>query len=135
MKNLVQTAIDAGDFKMLVKAVQEAGLVDTLSDDGPFTIFAPTDEAFLKIPVETFQSILKDKEKLTEILTYHVVTEKIMSDKVINLKNAKTVNGKDIKIDATDGVKIDKANVIKTDIECSNGVIHVIDEVLMGEFI
>lgn len=131
MKNLVETAIEAGNFKTLVKAVQEAGLVDTLEGEGPFTVFAPTDEAFAKLPEGTIEDLLENKEKLTEILTYHVVPDKVMSDTVINLKNAKTANGKDISIDSTDGVKVDNANVVKTDIECSNGVIHVIDSVLL----
>ena len=131
MKNLVQTAIEAGNFKTLVKAVQEAGLVDTLSSDGPFTIFAPTDEAFSKLPAGTLENILQDKEMLTNILTYHVVPNKVMASDVINIKNADTVNGKQLSIDTSKGVKIDKANVIKTDIECTNGVIHVIDEVLI----
>jgi len=131
MNNIVETAIKAGNFKTLVKAVQEAGLVDTLSSDGPFTVFAPTDEAFAKIPKETLDKILQDKEKLTDILTYHVVAEKVMSNEVVNLNTTKTVNGKDIMIDTKKGVKINKASVIKTDIECSNGVIHVIDDVLI----
>ena len=131
MKNLVETAIEAGNFKTLVKAVQEAGLVDTLSKEGPFTVFAPTDEAFSKLPSGTLEKLLQDKEKLTEILTYHVVADKVMSNQVGQLKNAKTVNGKDISIETTELVKIDNAHVIKTDIECSNGVIHVIDEVLI----
>jgi uncharacterized surface protein with fasciclin (FAS1) repeats len=131
MKNLVETAIEAGDFKTLVKAVQEAGLVDTLSSEGPYTIFAPTDEAFSKLPEGTLDKLLQDKEKLTEILSYHVVAEKVMSDEVINLNTTKTVNGKDVMIDTTKGVKINEANVIKTDIKCSNGVIHVIDNVLI----
>jgi len=131
MNNIIETAIKAGNFKTLVKAVQEAGLVDTLSSDGPFTVFAPTDEAFAKIPKETLDEILQDKEKLTDILTYHVVAEKVMSNEVVNLNTTKTVNGKDIMIDTKKGVKINKASVIKTDIECSNGVIHVIDDVLI----
>jgi uncharacterized surface protein with fasciclin (FAS1) repeats len=131
MKNLVETAIEAGNFKTLVKAVQEAGLVDTLEGEGPFTVFAPTDEAFAKLPEGTIEDLLENKEKLTDILTYHVVPDKVMSDAVINLKNAKTANGKDISINSEEGVKVDNANVIKTDIECSNGVIHVIDSVLL----
>lgn len=131
MKNLVETAVEAGNFKTLVKAVQEAGLVDTLSDEGPFTVFAPTDEAFSKLPEGTIEDLLKDREKLTEILTYHVVPNKVMSEEVVKLRNAQTVNGKEITIDTKNGVKVDKATVIKPDIECSNGVIHVIDEVLV----
>lgn len=133
MKNLVETAIEAGDFKTLVKAVQEADLVDTLGSEGPFTVFAPTDEAFSKLPEGTIESLLNDKEKLTNILTYHVVSGKVMSNEVIKIKNAKTVNGKEVSIDSENGVKIDDATVIKPDIECSNGVIHVIDKVLLPE--
>jgi len=131
MKNLVETAIEAGNFKTLVKAVQEADLVETLQGDGPFTVFAPTDEAFAKLPAETLENIINDKEKLTEILTYHVVPDKVMSDKVVNLSNAPTANGKQLTINVSGGVKVDNANVVKTDIECSNGVIHVIDSVLI----
>jgi len=131
MKNLVETAIEAGNFKTLVKAVQEAGLVDTLSSEGPFTVFAPTDEAFAKLPAGTIESLLQDKEKLTEILTYHVVQNMVMANDVVNIKNAKTVNGKDLSIDSSDGVKINNSRVLKPDIECTNGVIHVIDEVLL----
>lgn len=131
MKNLVETAIEAGNFKTLVKAVQEAGLVGTLSGKGPFTVFAPTDEAFEKLPEGTIDNLLEDKEGLGKILTYHVVKGKVMSDEVVNLNKAETVNGQEVSIDTTDGVKIDNAKVITTDIECSNGVIHVIDTVLL----
>lgn len=133
MKNLVETAIEAGNFKTLIKAVQEAGLVDTLSSDGPFTIFAPTDDAFSKLPTGTIDNLLKDKEKLTNILTYHVVPDKVMANEVANLNYAKTVNGKEVQIDTSKGVKIDKANVVKSDIECTNGVIHIIDNVLLPD--
>ena len=133
MKNLVETAIEAGNFKTLVKAVREAGLLDTLSREGPFTIFAPTDEAFAKLPAGTIDNLIKDKEKLTNVLTYHVVPDKVMSTDVLNLDNAKTVNGKEITIDTSEGVKVDKANVVKTDIECTNGVIHIIDNVLLPD--
>jgi uncharacterized surface protein with fasciclin (FAS1) repeats len=131
LKNLVETAIEAGNFKTLVKAVQEAGLVGTLSGEGPFTVFAPTDEAFGKLPEGTIDNLLEDKEGLGKILTYHVVKGKVMSDQVVNLNKAETVNGQEVSIDTTDGVKIDNAKVITTDIECSNGVIHVIDTVLL----
>jgi len=133
MKNIVETAIKAGNFKTLVKAVQEAGLVDTLSSDGPFTVFAPTDEAFSKLPKDILENLLDDKEKLTNLLTYHVIDEKVMSDQVVNMNATKTVNGKDIIIDTTKGVKINNSSIIKTDIECSNGVIHVIDKVLIPD--
>ena len=131
MKNIVETAIEAGNFKTLVTAVQEANLVDTLSGTGPFTVFAPTDQAFAKLPPGTIEGLLKNKEKLTEILTYHVVPQKVMAQSVMHLKSAKTANGRDVKIDTAQGVKVNNANVIKTDIECSNGVIHVIDTVLI----
>jgi len=133
MKNVVDTAIEAGNFKTLVQAVQEAGLVDTLAGNGPFTIFAPTDEAFSKLPEGTIEELLQNKEKLTEILTYHVVADKVMADSVMNLSSAPTVNGKDVSINTIDGVKVNNAKVIKTDIECTNGVIHVIDSVLIPE--
>ena len=131
LKNIVETAIDAGNFKTLVKAVQEAGLVDTLSGEGPFTVFAPTDDAFSKLPKGMIEHLLEDKEQLTEILTYHVVADKVMSEAVVNLSKAKTANGKEVSINTEDGVKIDDAKVTQTDIECSNGVIHIIDAVLI----
>ena len=133
MKNLVETAIITGNFKTLIKAVQEAGLTDILRTEGPYTIFAPTDEAFSKLPVGTIERLLQDKEKLTNILTYHVVPNKVMAKDVNGLKKTDTVNGKQIKIDTTNGVKIGNARIIKTDIECTNGVIHVIDGVLLPD--
>ena len=131
MKNIVETAMAAGSFKTLVTAVQAAGLVETLSGPGPFTVFAPTDEAFAKIPKETLDAVLADKEKLTAILTYHVVSGKVMASDVVNIKEATTLQGGKLSVDTSNGVKISGANVIKTDIETSNGVIHVIDSVLM----
>lgn len=136
MKNIVETAIEAGSFKTLVKAVQAAGLVDTLSSKGPLTVFAPTDDAFAKLPAGTVEGLLKDQKKLTSILTYHVVPGKVMSSDVVKLKSAKTVQGQEIKIDAVKwhlhrNVKVNGANVVKTDIECTNGVIHVIDKVIL----
>lgn len=131
MQNIVETAIAAGSFKTLVTAVQVAGLVDTLSGAGPFTVFAPTDEAFAKIPKETLDAVLADKAKLTAILTYHVVAGKVMASDVMGLTSAKTVQGGEVKIDTSDGVMVNDAKVVQADIECSNGVIHVIDSVLM----
>ena len=131
MQNIVETAVAAGSFKTLVTAVQAAGLVDTLSGAGPFTVFAPTDEAFAKIPKETLDAVLADKAKLTAILTYHVVAGKVMASDVMGLTSAKTVQGGEVKIDTANGVMINDARVVKADIECSNGVIHVIDSVLM----
>jgi uncharacterized surface protein with fasciclin (FAS1) repeats len=136
LKNIVETAIESGSFKTLVTAVQAAGLVDTLSSKGPFTVFAPTDDAFAKLPAGTVEGLLKDQEKLTSILTYHVVPGKLMSSDIVKLKSAKTVQGQEIKIDAARwhlhrNVKASGANVVKADIECANGVIHVVDKVIL----
>lgn len=130
-KNIVKTASNAGSFNTLVTAVKSAELVETLSKNGPFTVFAPTDEAFSKVPKKVLEDLLKDKSKLSEILTYHVIPGKIMSKDVVRMTEAKTVQGKNIKIDSKNGVMINNARVIKTDIGASNGVIHVIDTVLM----
>ncbi len=130
-KYIVDTAVAAGSFNTLATALTEAGLIDTLKGDGPFTVFAPTDEAFAKIPADQLQAILADKEKLTAILTYHVVSGKVMASDVVKLKSAKTVQGSEATISTADGVKVDNANVIKTDILASNGVIHVIDTVII----
>jgi len=131
-KDIVDTAVEAGSFKTLVTAVQAAGLVDTLKGTGPFTVFAPTDEAFAKLPAGTVEALLKDKEKLAAILTYHVVPGKVMAADAMKLTSAKTANGKTLTIRATNGaVMVDTARVVKTDIVASNGVIHVIDTVVM----
>jgi len=133
-KDIVDTAVAAGSFNTLAKALTAAGLVETLKGKGPFTVFAPTDEAFAKLPAGTLDDLLKpeNKEKLKGILTYHVVSGKVMAKDVIKLKTAKTVNGQELKITAMDGtVMVDNAKVAKTDIMCSNGVIHVIDAVLL----
>ncbi len=133
-KDIVDTAVAAGQFNTLAKALQAAGLVDTLKGKGPFTVFAPTDEAFAKLPAGTVDELLKpeNKEKLVSILTYHVVPGAVSSKKVAGMTSAKTVNGKSLKISTEGGkVKIDDATVIKADIKASNGVIHVIDSVLM----
>ena len=130
-KDIVDTAVAAGNFGTLAAALQAAGLVDTLKGKGPFTVFAPTDEAFAKIPKADLDAILADKAKLTAILTYHVVAGKVMAKDVATMKTAKTVNGAELTIDTTSGVKIDGATVIKADIEAANGVIHVIDTVVV----
>ncbi len=130
-KDIVDTAISAGSFTTLVKAVQAAGLVDTLKGAGPFTVFAPTDDAFAKLPAGTLESLLADPKKLASILTYHVVAGKVTAADVVKLTTAKTVNGQSVAIDAKSGVKVGAANVVKTDIMTSNGVIHVIDTVLI----
>jgi len=131
--DIVDTAVNAGSFKTLAAALEAAGLVDTLKGKGPFTVFAPTDEAFEKLPAGTVESLLKpeNKDKLVAILTYHVVPGKVKAADVVKVKSAKTVQGQSVKVDATDGVKINNAKVEKADIECSNGVIHVIDTVLL----
>ena len=129
-KDIVDTAVAAGNFKTLATALTEAGLVDTLKGPGPFTVFAPTDEAFAKLPAGTLDALLKDKAKLVAVLTYHVVAGKVMAADVVKLTSAKTVEGQDVKISTMGGVKVNDANVIKTDIAAANGVIHVIDTVL-----
>jgi uncharacterized surface protein with fasciclin (FAS1) repeats len=130
--DIVDTAVAAGSFETLVAAVKAAGLVDTLKGDGPFTVFAPTDEAFAALPAGTVEALLQDKEKLAAILTYHVVAGKVMAADVVNLDSATTVNGADVAIKMWDGkVMINDATVVATDIETSNGVIHVIDKVIL----
>jgi len=131
--DIVDTAVKAGSFKTLVAAVKAAGLVEALKGKGPFTVFAPTDEAFAKLPAGTVENLLKpeNKDQLTAILTYHVVSGKVLASDVIKLESAKTLLGQSIKIDASNGVKINDAHVVKADIECGNGVIHVIDAVLL----
>ena len=135
MKNIVETAIDAENFTTLVKAVQAAGLVDTLSGPGPFTVFAPTDAAFSKLPSGVLDSVLKDKEELTKILTYHVASGKYTASAAKKMKSIPTVQGQSLKVEVHHlfhrGVKVDDAEVIHPDIECTNGLIHVIDSVLM----
>jgi len=131
-KDIVDTAVAAGSFKTLATALGEAGLVGTLKGPGPFTVFAPTDEAFAKLPAGALEKLLADKEKLKAVLLYHVVAGKVMAADVVKLHTAKTVQGGSVKIDAAGGsVHVDNAKVVKTDISASNGVIHVIDTVLM----
>jgi uncharacterized surface protein with fasciclin (FAS1) repeats len=122
--------VSAGSFKTLVTAVQAAGLVDTLKGPGPFTVFAPTDEAFAKIPKAQLDALLKDKVKLTAVLTYHVVPGKVMA-KDVKPGKVKTVQGSEITLSTSGGVMVDNAKVVKTDVAASNGVIHVIDTVIM----
>ncbi|WP_397535643.1 fasciclin domain-containing protein [Roseateles sp.] len=129
-KDIVDTAVAAGSFKTLATALQAAGLVETLKGKGPFTVFAPTDEAFAKIPKADLDALLKDKAKLTAVLTYHVVPGKVMA-KDVKAGKVKTVQGGELTIATTGGVTVDKAKVIKTDIVADNGVIHVIDSVVL----
>ena len=131
-KDIVDTAVAAGSFKTLAKLLTDAGLVETLKGAGPFTVFAPTDEAFAKVPKATLDALAADKDKLRKVLTYHVVPGKVMAADVVKLTSAKTVEGQSVKINAAGGkVKVDNANVVKTDIGCTNGVIHVIDAVIL----
>ena len=133
--NIVETAVAAGQFKTLAAALEAAGLIDALTGKGPFTVFAPTDEAFAKLPAGTVESLLKpeNKEKLKSILLYHVVPGNVTAKQVMKLngRTVKTLEGGAIKVSTTDGVTVDDVRVTKTDIQASNGVIHVIDTVLM----
>jgi uncharacterized surface protein with fasciclin (FAS1) repeats len=131
-KDIVDTAVAAGSFKTLVTAVKAAGLVDTLKSAGPFTVFAPTDAAFAKLPAGTLDGLLKDPEKLKAVLLYHVVAGNVMAADVVKLTEAKTAGGAEVKIKVMGGkVMVNNAHVVKTDIKCTNGVIHVIDTVLL----
>ena len=131
MKNITETAIAAGSFTTLLAALQAAELVETLSSSEPFTVFAPSDEAFAKLPPGTIASLLQDKVKLTSILTYHVINGKHMAADIMKQTRIKTLHGSDLNIDATQGVMVGNAKVTQADITCSNGVIHVIDTVLI----
>jgi uncharacterized surface protein with fasciclin (FAS1) repeats len=131
LPDVVDTAVAAGNFKTLATALQAAGLVETLKGRGPFTVFAPTDEAFAKLPAGTVEALLKDKQRLAAILTYHVVPGRVMAADVVKMTEAKTVQGGSLTIRSGKGVTVDGVEVVKTDIAASNGVIHVIDAVLM----
>jgi uncharacterized surface protein with fasciclin (FAS1) repeats len=133
-KDIVDTAIDAGQFTTLVAAVDAAGLVDTLKSDGPFTVFAPTDEAFAALPAGTVENLLlpENRDQLVAVLTYHVVPGKVLSTDIAGQSlQVASVEGSELAVDATDGVSVDGATVIMADIEASNGVIHVIDQVVL----
>ena len=135
-KDIVATAMAADSFNTLVAAVKQAGLVETLQGEGPLTVFAPTDQAFKNVPKGTLESLLKEenKEKLTAILTYHVVPGKVLAKDVVKLSEAKTVQGSPVNIEVRDGkVFINDAEVVKTDIMCTNGVIHVIDKAILPQ--
>jgi len=129
-KDIVDTAVAAGDFKILAVALEKAGLIDTLKGKGPFTVFAPTDAAFAKVPKKDLDALLADKSKLASVLTYHVVPGTVMA-KDVKAGKVKTVQGSDLTLSTSDGVKVDGANVVKTDIVADNGVIHVIDSVVL----
>jgi uncharacterized surface protein with fasciclin (FAS1) repeats len=135
-KNIVDTAVAAGSFNTLATALKAAGLIETLKGSGPFTVFAPTDEAFAKLPAGTVEMLLKpeNKAKLVAVLTYHVVPGSVMSDQIVTMTSAKTVQGQSVKITSgAGGVAVDNANVVKVDIMASNGVIHVIDSVILPQ--
>jgi uncharacterized surface protein with fasciclin (FAS1) repeats len=132
LSTIVETAQAAGSFETLLAAVEAADLSEPLSGEGPFTVFAPTDEAFAALPEGTIESLLKDKEKLASILTYHVLDGAVRAEGVIGMEKAETLNGQSVMVTVSDeGVMIDQARVITTDITCSNGVIHVIDAVML----
>ncbi len=134
MHDIIDTAVAAGTFNTLAAAVTAAGLVPTLKGDGPFTVFAPTDDAFAKLPAGTVEALLADIPKLTAILTYHVVAGKVMAADVVGMdgQHVKTVNGAEFAVSTANGVQLNgSANVVTTDIECTNGVIHVLDAVIL----
>jgi uncharacterized surface protein with fasciclin (FAS1) repeats len=133
MKNIIETAVEAGGFETLVAAIKAADLVATLEGTGPFTVFAPTEDAFKNLPAGTVEMLLKpeNKAKLVNVLTYHVVSGKANAAAVTGQKEWKTVEGSNVHISTNDGAKIENANIVKTDIECSNGIIHVIDAVIL----
>jgi uncharacterized surface protein with fasciclin (FAS1) repeats len=131
-KDIVDTAVAAGDFKTLAVALEKAGLVETLKGKGPFTVFAPTDAAFAKVPKADLDALLADKEKLAAVLTYHVVPGNVMA-KDVKAGKVKTVQGSELTVSTQGGVKVDGANVVRTDIVAENGVIHVIDSVVLPQ--
>jgi uncharacterized surface protein with fasciclin (FAS1) repeats len=131
LPDLVDTAVGAGNFKTLAAALQAAGLVETLKGPGPFTVFAPTDEAFAKLPAGTLEALLADRPRLAAVLTYHVVPGRVVAADVVKMKTAKTVQGGSLRIRTDQGVTVDGATVVRTDVAAGNGVIHVIDAVLM----
>jgi uncharacterized surface protein with fasciclin (FAS1) repeats len=131
-KDIVDTAVAAGSFNTLATALKAADLVETLKGKGPFTVFAPTDDAFKKLPAGTLEKLLADKAQLTKVLTYHVVAGRVMAADVVKLSEAKTVEGSPVRIAVKDGkVKLNDANAVKTDVGASNGVIHVLDTVIL----
>ena len=135
MADLVETAVNAGNFNTLVKAVETADLVEILKSPGPYTVFAPTDEAFAKLPEGTIESLLQDIPKLKKILTYHVAFGDVRAEDLMQIEEAETFEGSIVAIDSSDGIKVNDANVLTTDILADNGVIHVIDAVLIPIFV
>ena len=135
MADIVETAVNAGTFKTLVKAVEATELVEFLKSPGPYTVFAPTDDAFAKLPEGTLDSLLQDIPKLKRILTYHVAFGDVRAEDLMQIEEAETVEGSIVAIDSVDGIKVNDANVVKSDILTDNGVIHVIDTVLIPTFV
>lgn len=131
MKNIIDTATDAGTFKTFVSAVKKAGLTETLSGKGPFTVFAPNDAAFAKLPKEKLDALFADPAKLADVLKYHVVSGKVMAKDVAAVKDATTLQGSTVAVTGAPDAKINESKIVKTDVECENGVIHVLDTVLM----
>lgn len=131
MSNILEVVKEEGSFSTLLRAIEVAGLVDTFSTGGPFTIFAPTDEAFSDFPTETLNALLEDPEKLKRILLYHTIKGKVMITDLLSKKKIKTLNGQKIKIDTSKGVMVNKAKLIKPNIEADNGIIHAIDKVIL----
>jgi uncharacterized surface protein with fasciclin (FAS1) repeats len=131
MANIIELAKEGGHFKTLITAIEKSGLVDTLTTGGPFTVFCPTDEAFAEIPEDQLNELLEQPEKLKQIILYHAVPGKIMSKDLSGKMNVKTVQGQEVMIDATDGVMVNDAKVIRADVEADNGVAHVIDKVIL----
>ncbi len=131
MKNVIETAQRAGSFRTLLAAIEAAGLTQTLAGPGPFTVFAPSDAAFAKLPAGTIEGLLADKTKLTAVLTYHVAHGNVLAKDVVHMSSVPTLQGGKLNVDATDGVMIGSAKITQADLVCSNGVIHVIDSVLI----
>ena len=130
MENIIKTVIELGNFKTLIRLIQKAGLTQNLSNNGQYTFFAPTDVAFSKYSTDKIENLLKDKDRLNTVLKAHIISKKILSSSLANTKKMKSINGKDLIISTAKGLRINDINLIKTDIECSNGIIHMIDNVM-----
>ena len=130
MQNIIKTVIEMGSFKKFIRIVQKAGLTQSLSDGGQLTLFVPTDAAFNKFPPEKIENLLNDKDRLLSVLKAHILAKKVLSPSLMSLKKIKSINGKELVISTTKGLRINDVNIIETDIECTNGIIHTIDNVL-----
>ncbi|KYK21772.1 hypothetical protein AYK24_03175 [Thermoplasmatales archaeon SG8-52-4] len=131
IQNIIKTIIESGSFKTFIRIIQKAGLTYNLSNGGQYTIFAPNDAAFAKFPSEKIENLLNDKDRLLTVIKAHIIAKKVLSTSLMNLKKVKTINGKELIISTSKGLKINDVNIIKSDIECSNGIIHTIDNVLL----